>query len=144
MAGPDEVQDEEARGEQAQGPQHGDRMLRSSELLDLAVYRADGVTVVAVIGEVDMLTAPLLTSRLNEELVRYPKALVLDLSGVSFLGSSGLAVLVQIRDRASEQAMPLRLVSNSQAVIRPLVATGLDAMFDIVADRDAALEGLMS
>ena len=143
MAGADEAQDQEAQGEQAQGPQHADRVLRSSELLDLAVYRADGVTVVAVIGEVDLLTAPLLTSRVNEELVRCPKALVLDLSGVSFLGSSGLAVLVQIRDRAGEQAVPLRLVSNSQAVIRPLAATGLATMFDIVTDREAALGDLM-
>ncbi len=137
MAGADEAQ-----GEQAQGLQHGDGILRSSELLDLAVYRADGVTVVAVIGEVDLLTAPLLTSRVNEELVQRPRALVLDLSGVSFLGSSGLAALVQTRDRAGEQAVPLRLVSNSQAVIRPLVATGLEAIFEIVTDRDAALEGL--
>ena len=143
MAGADEAQDPEAQGEQAQRPQHADRILRSSELLDLAVYRADRVTVVAVIGEVDLLTAPLLTSRVNEELARCPKALVLDLSGVSFLGSSGLAVLVQIRDRAGEQAVPLRLVSNSQAVIRPLVATGLATMFDILADRDAAFEDLI-
>ncbi len=142
MAGADEAQDQQAQGEQAQGPRLDDGMLRSSELLDLAVYRADGVTVIAVIGEVDLLTAPLLTSRVNEELVRCPKAIVLDLSGVSFLGSSGLAVLVQIRDRAGEQAVPLRLVSNSQAVIRPLVAAGLEATFDIFADRDAALDGL--
>ncbi len=133
---------DESKGAQAQRPQRGDRILRSSDLLDLAVYREDGVTVVAVIGEVDMLTSPLLTSRVDEELAQRPEALVLDLSEVSFLGSSGLAALVQIRDRAGEQGVPLRLASNSQAVIRPLVATGLEAMFDIVADRDAALDGL--
>ncbi len=140
MAGAEEAQ--EAQSEQVQGPQHADRISGSSDLLHLAVYRGDRATVVAVIGEVDLHTEPLLTSRVNEELVRSPKALVLDLSGVSFLGSSGLAVLVQIRDRAGEQAVPLRLVTTSQAVIRPLAAAGLDAMFDILADRDAALDGL--
>ncbi len=142
MADADEAQDQEAQGEQAQGPQPADRILGSSDLLRLAVYRGDRATIVVVVGEVDLHTEPLLTSRVNEELVRCPKALVLDLSGVSFLGSSGLAVLVQIRDRAGEQGVPLRLVSNSQAVIRPLVATGLEATFDILADRDAALDGL--
>ena len=142
MAGADEAQDQEAQGEQAQRPQHADRILGSSDVLHLAVYRGDRASVVAVIGEVDLHTEPLLTSRVNEELVRCPKALVLDLSGVSFLGSSGLAALVQIRERAGEQAVPLRLVSNSQAVIRPLVAAGLETMFDILADRDAALDGL--
>jgi anti-sigma B factor antagonist len=142
MAGADEAQDQEAQGEQAQGPQHADRTSGSSDLLHLAVYRGDRASVVAAVGEVDLHTEPLLTSRVNEELGRCPKALVLDLSRVSFLDSSGLAVLVQIRDRAGEHAVPLRLVSDSQAVIRPLVAAGMETMFDILADRDTALDGL--
>lgn len=113
-----------------------------AELLDLAVYNEHGATVVAVIGELDMLTTPLLESRVIDELAEGPAALVLDLSGVTFLGSSGLALLVQTRERATERGIRLRLVAGSQPVNRPLTATGLDSLFDIVDSRDAALEGL--
>lgn len=113
-----------------------------AELLDLAVYNEHGATVVAVIGELDMLTTPLLESRVSAELAEGPAALVLDLSGVSFLGSSGLALLVQTRDLATERGIPLRLVAESQPVLRPLTATGLDSLFVIVGSRDAALDEL--
>ena len=52
-----------------------------------------------VIGELDTLTAPLLAVRLAEQQSAVPK-LVVDLSEVSFLGSAGLAALVEAKDAA--------------------------------------------
>jgi len=48
---------------------------------------------------------------------------------VSFLGSSGLAVLVEARDHAQQGGHQLRLVCSSRIVLRALEATGLRDLF---------------
>lgn len=82
-------------------------------------------------GEIDLATSGLLRSRLMEELEQSPELLVLDLSAVGFLGSSGLAVLVELRTETQRRNIGLRLVTNSRAVLRALTATGLIELFDV-------------
>ena len=52
--------------------------------------------------------------------------LVCDLSPVSFLGASGLDVLVELAEHCSQAEIDLRVVADSSAVLRPLRITGLD------------------
>ena len=59
----------------------------------MAARNAAGVVTVTVVGEVDTFTAPVLRSTLDSQLEQSPRELVIDLSGVQFLGSAGLAVL---------------------------------------------------
>ena len=70
----------------------------------------DGVVTVTVVGEVDTFTAPVLRSTLDSQLEQQPKELVIDLSGVQFLGSAGLAVLVETQksSRAGGRTEPDR------------------------------------
>lgn len=89
-------------------------------------------------GEIDILSAPALRSALLPAL-ESAERVVLDLSGVSFLGSSGLAVLVEARDQAQQGGRTLRLVCSSRIVLRALEATGLRDLFDIAADLPTAL-----
>ncbi|CCH33726.1 STAS domain-containing protein [Actinosynnema sp. NPDC047251] len=90
----------------------------------------DGVAVVAVGGEIDMLTAPELRAdvlgRLDDG-----DTLVLDMSAVSFLGSAGLAVLVEASQHAQRRGTAFRVVAVERAVIRPLAATGLGEVFSV-------------
>ncbi len=97
--------------------------------------------VLAVEGEVDTLTAPRLEADLDEALHTATNAgtVVADLTGVTFLSSSGLAVLIQAARRASATGVPLRLVAVTRAVTRPLAVTGADVLFDIHADVGSAL-----
>jgi len=102
--------------------------------------RSDGDSrIVTIAGEVDMLTTPLLRAQLRHELDQARSVLIIDLSRVDFLGSSGLAVLVETTDSAALRRIPLRLVCSSREVIRPLVATGLHELFDIRPDLPAAV-----
>ncbi|SHF29503.1 STAS domain-containing protein [Streptoalloteichus hindustanus] len=101
------------------------------QVIDLGVRQLDGALVVAVSGEVDMLTTPTLRAHLQHHMEAHPDLLVVDLSGVTFLGSSGLAVLVAAAQRAKESGIPFRLVCTTRAVIRPLTATGLVDVLDI-------------
>lgn len=100
---------------------------------------AEGVTVVSVSGEVDMLTAP----RLRADVLRHIETggtLVLDLSGVSFLGSAGLAVLVEASQHGKRRGTAFRVVAVERAVTRPLAATGLGEVFSVFESVDQAVE----
>jgi len=95
--------------------------------------------VVHVVGEIDTLTAPVLRTRLDEQVAAVP-LLVLDLTDVTFLGSAGLAVLVAAKDEADRRRHTLRLVPGSRIVTRALEATGLLGIFDIAEGVSQALE----
>ncbi|MGH3980397.1 MAG: STAS domain-containing protein [Pseudonocardiaceae bacterium] len=114
---------------------------RVDQLISLDVQQRETATVLTVRGEVDMVTTPHLRAGLHERLQARPDLLVLDLTRLSFLGSSGLAVLVETLETSREQGTTLRLVCNSHEVLRPLEATGLTELFQTYQDLDAALAG---
>lgn len=110
-----------------------------AQMISIDVAERDGATVVSVGGEVDMVTTPRLHACLQDRLARTPERLVIDMSGLSFLGSSGLAVLVESLEDARTRGTELRLVCNSRQVVRPLEATGLTELFQTYSDLDSAL-----
>jgi anti-sigma B factor antagonist len=61
--------------------------------------RTNGQAVVRVHGDVDLYTAPQLWETLDAAIAGTPHELVIDLSDVSFLDSSGLSVLVRAHKR---------------------------------------------
>lgn len=100
---------------------------------------ADAV-VITVGGEVDMLTSPQLRAAVLVQLDGSGVELVvLDLDGVTFLGTSGLAVLIEVREAAHTAGVELRLVCTARRVLRPLTIAGLMPLFDIHETLDAAL-----
>jgi anti-sigma B factor antagonist len=111
----------------------------SSEAFGLESSDQGSTRLLRASGEIDILSAPALRTALLPAL-ESAELVVLDLSGVSFLGSSGLAVLVEARDHAQQGGHQLRLVCSSRIVLRALEATGLRDLFDIVEDLPAALE----
>ena len=65
---------------------------------------------VAVTGELDIATAPRFSARLGELLRRgYPRELIIDLSGLSFIDASGLRELTDLRSRVEQQQSVLVL-----------------------------------
>lgn len=97
------------------------------------------VAVLAVRGEIDTLTTPQLETGVNELLAAPADRVVLDLTEVSFLASSGLAVLIRAAQLAGERSQRLRLVIATRAVRRPLQVTGSDQLFELFDDLDAAI-----
>jgi anti-sigma B factor antagonist len=96
--------------------------------------------VVQVSGELDITTAPLLDEQLRaaEAVLAAPAPVVLDLSGVTFLASAGLSVLVRYGQRFSELGSQLRVVATDRAVTRPITMTGLDDVVSVYATEDEA------
>jgi anti-sigma B factor antagonist len=98
------------------------------------------VMLLAVDGELDTLTAPRLAADLDiviDTAEAGGVAVVVDLSDVTFLASSGLAVLVDGARRVGGRRV--HLVTVSRAVTRPLEVTGAHTLFDVHVDVDAAL-----
>jgi len=112
---------------------------------DLVVTRPrSGSSVVEVRCELDMLTAPSLTRVLGQQFAEGCQVLVVDLSGCEFMGSSGLAVLVETRERANDTSARLALVGLTRITSRALRATGIEGLFSIypsAAEAVAALDG---
>ena len=109
--------------------------------ITLAVHR-DGTRVVIVVGgEVDMLTSPHLRALVLEHLGEAAGVdlVVLDLDAVTFLGTSGLAVLIEVREAAHMAGVELRLACTARRVLRPLTIAGLVTLFDIHDTQEAAL-----
>ncbi|MEQ3554208.1 STAS domain-containing protein [Pseudonocardia nematodicida] len=102
------------------------------------VARPAGVVVVSVQGELDMLTAPEMRQEVSERL-RTASLVVLALDGVAFLGTSGLAALIELREQAHRDGVELRLACTERRVLRPLGIAGLHHLFDIHDDVEAAL-----
>ncbi|WP_344416206.1 STAS domain-containing protein [Pseudonocardia ailaonensis] len=90
-----------------------------------------GKVVVTVGGEVDMLTSPQLRSAVLAQLADGAELVVLALDDVTFLGTSGLAVLIEVREAAHQAGVELRLACTGRRVLRPLSIAGLVPMFDI-------------
>lgn len=106
----------------------------AGELLSVVVQRLDdAVLVIHVAGEVDMVTGPLLQSQLREVLATRPERLIVDLSQVSFMGSTALSVLLSVRHAAAQQSITLQLSGTERrAVAIPLQITGVDHLFDLL------------
>ncbi|MFE2754667.1 STAS domain-containing protein [Actinosynnema sp. NPDC059335] len=97
-----------------------------------------GVVVVAVAGELDMATTPAVEGHVRAVLGRPVRVLVLDLSGVTFLGSTGINMLIALRAACVAEDTALRLVVTTKVVRQPLQLTGLVDRFTIVAAVDEA------
>lgn len=101
---------------------------------------AQGLVVLHVSGELDTTSAQELGTPLQANLVEPNKVVVVDLTHVRFLGSAGLEALVLGQQRATEVGVEFALVATSRATVRPIEATGLNAVFTIFDSVDAAVE----
>ena len=98
--------------------------------MDVEVTEASGSTVVRVRGELDLATAPQLDEALGG--IDPGGHVVVNLSEVGFLDSSGLAVLLQARQRlGAADGAELRLVVSRPSILRVLEVTGLMAVFPV-------------
>lgn len=98
----------------------------SSPTTAVGVAEHEGVVVLTVTGELDAVGAAPVRSAVRTHLDARPRGLVIDLSGVGFLGSAGLQVLVEALVRAGLRGTALAVVADHRAVLRPLAVTDLD------------------
>lgn len=108
--------------------------------LEVASVRMDDACVITLKGEVDVYTAPALRERLLVDIESSCSAVVVDMSGVDFVDSSGLGVLVSGLKRTREADKSMRIVCDSEPVLKIFRITGLDKVFDLTPTLEEALE----
>ncbi|WP_439378914.1 STAS domain-containing protein [Amycolatopsis lexingtonensis] len=106
--------------------------------LTITVERLGETLVVAVAGDVDLCTAPMLHDVLEANLSRAPRRIVVDLSLVRFLNTAGLEVLLDAHRRAAP-GTDVRLVATTRATWRPLRLTRTDERLVVHTSRAAAI-----
>ncbi|WP_370967303.1 STAS domain-containing protein [Amycolatopsis sp. cg9] len=115
--------------------------LRPQDLVNVTRERIGDAVVLVVSGEVDLLSASVLSDAITGVLADPPRLLVVDLTEVSFLASIGITALLEAR-RGAGAGTRVRVVAPERSVVaRTLQLTGLRETLAVTATRDAALAG---
>jgi len=96
-----------------------------------AVRRDDTGAVIAFAGELDLVSASAVSEWVDWAIDAGEARIVVDLSEVSFIDSSGLTALVVAMRSACEAGASLTLRSPSRRTLDLLMLTDLDRIFDI-------------
>lgn len=117
----------------------------SESLNKVTLSRTDTATIATVVGEIDISSAPEFRAAITEAIQTSAlPVVVIDLTGVTFLGSPGLAALITAEAQAAERRVRLGVVTGgNRIVLRPLQITGLDMSIPIhetLADLEVSLD----
>jgi anti-sigma B factor antagonist len=99
----------------------------------------DGIAIVKLQGEADLHTSPILREALSEAIERVPHTLVVDLTGVTFIDSMMLGVMLSATRQARPQGTELRIVVDDRHVRRIFELTLLDRVMKLYPSVDAAM-----
>lgn len=113
----------------------------TEELMTVARTDRDDCPVLVVGGEVDLSTAGRLRDEVSSALQQPgTRPVVLDLSAVQFLSSSGLGQLVALDEEARRSTRPLHIVvDHTRPVVRPITTMGLDDVLSLFRTVDEAV-----
>ncbi len=106
---------------------------------EVVTTQAAGRSVVTVTGELDAHVAPDLQAAIDPALQQAGPAIVVDLTGVPFIDSTGLGVLVTTLKRVREAEGTLDVVASAPRVLKVFALTGLDVVIPLHATLDEAL-----
>jgi anti-sigma B factor antagonist len=95
--------------------------------------------VLSLEGEIDLHVSPRVAVSLRQMTAKKPKQLVVDLSRVTYLDSSGLAVLIEAMQNVEKHKGKFAIVGVQETVRSIFDIARLDQVFRIFPDVDAAL-----
>jgi anti-sigma B factor antagonist len=106
--------------------------------LEVERSRSDGYELLTVEGEIDIATASRMIAALSEVLADMEVPLVVDLSGVVFMDSTGLALLMNARRRATRNGHGFAIVCPSGPISRLFEIADMVENLRVRPDRDSA------
>jgi anti-sigma B factor antagonist len=92
---------------------------------------------IAVEGELDLSSALTFDEEVRRAEERCPRTLVIDLSGLKFLDSTGLRLIMSAQARAKKRGHRLTIVEGGQAVQRIFRLAGVNRRLEIVPEAPA-------
>jgi anti-sigma B factor antagonist len=99
----------------------------------------ESIKLIAISGELDLASSGDLRRHIDRAVADGRRNLVIDLSDVTHMDSTGLASLIAAHQQAAGHGGRLALVIESRHVRRTLEVRGLDRLFTIVGTREAGV-----
>ena len=99
--------------------------------IDLKTESGGETLVFKLRGSLDLATAPTVRAALTDATEKGNQHLIVDLTQLEFLDSTGLGVLIGAHRRAAERGGSFRLITSDGQIARLLNITGLIAVFAV-------------
>lgn len=109
--------------------------------MDMTLEERDGITLLALVGKLDAKGADAIETRFAASSSHHDKVAV-DLSGVDYLASMGIRLLVIAGKAASRRGAKLVLFGANDGVARIITTAGLDEIVPLLASWDAVAAAL--
>lgn len=110
--------------------------------LQIDVRTSDGVTILDVVGEVDLYTAPRLEEGLRRAASGTRPRLAVNLTRVAYLDSTALRVLTESHKDVRSRQGAIVLIATQPTIQKIFRVTGLGAIIAVVATEREAVEQL--
>lgn len=104
--------------------------------IDIQTTEQNGNYKIQVIGQVDLYTSPNLRKAILESVDKSKGLIIVQLSQVEYMDSSGVATLVEGLRSATKQNKSFQLMSPSHAVRKVLNLSRLETVFSIVESQE--------
>lgn len=104
------------------------------EILDVRTEDRNGLVHVALVGELDLSTVAKVQDELRRVEATGPATVVVDLSKLTFLDSTGLRCIITADERAREEGRRVVIVRGPDPVQRVFAITRLEDRLEIVDD----------
>ncbi len=108
--------------------------------MKIEVTKENDIAIVAVEGEIDVETSPQLRERFDKLLAEGEHNFVIDMGGVDFIDSSGLAAFVRLFKRVRIGEGDVKLCGLRPEILKIFELTRLNRVFDIFDTRAEAVE----
>ena len=107
--------------------------------MEVSAHNLDKGVKIEIAGEVDMHNSPGLREKLLEAAERKSPLVMVDLAGVDYIDSSGLATLVECLQHMAAYGGKLALVGARKTTLDVFAIARLDTVFNFYASQEEAL-----
>ncbi|EKJ87601.1 STAS domain-containing protein [Leptospira meyeri] len=99
----------------------------------------DGIVVLKLFGNLDMLNAGILKERIKESASQEEHRFIFDLEGVSFIDSSGFGLIMSLNDKLTELGGGLRIVNVSKTIRQIFRISKISSVIQIFESTEDAI-----
>ncbi len=107
--------------------------------MELEVLEKDNLAILKITGDVDLYSSPKVRKQILSLVKKSCQNLLVDLAGVTYMDSSGVATLVEALQLMNKKKGKLKLYSLKPAIRDVFELSRLDKVFDICEDESQAL-----
>ncbi|ABZ93015.1 anti-sigma factor antagonist [Leptospira biflexa] len=105
--------------------------------------KSNGIVVLKLFGNLDMLNAGILKERIKESASQSEHRFIFDLEGVSFIDSSGFGLIMSLNDKLTELGGGLRIVNVSKTIRQIFRISKISSVIQIFESTEEAIQSFL-